>query len=42
MDEDGCFETCEEEYEACHELLDKHGMEKIHAIAGEELSLFGS
>ena len=41
MDDEGQFESEEEEIKACHELLDKHNVEETHLAAGEELSLFG-
>ena len=41
MDDEGQFESEEEEIKVCHELLDKHGVEENHLAVGEPLSLYG-
>jgi hypothetical protein len=41
MDDEGQFESEEEEIKACHELLDKHRVEDTHIVNGEDLSLYG-
>jgi hypothetical protein len=38
---DGEFETIEEEFKACHKLLDKHNVEDMHLDVNKELTLFG-